>query len=207
MAFELRARDRSAKSAIYLSGPGHSNTNVLTAVSPKPGDPARLTVPLGRGTHYVVFGADAKQTTVDASVRKTPSTTTAALPTTRSPACSDLTRLPALAPGRTVAGRLTPGGSCGISAVAGWPGGYAEVYRLSIPQRGRVAIEVESRSFAPAVAIFGMQAAAPVATQANAAADLSVRMPVTLEPGDYLLAVGHARPTEIGSYNLTIDPD
>ena len=207
VALEVRAWDRNARAAIYLSGPGYRDTTLATATSPRPGAPARLSRALGQGTHYVVFASDAEATSALVSLSRTRSTTTTAPPTTRNPSCEDdQVPFPSVVPGRTVAGRLTVEGSCGVDPGVGLPGAYVEIFKLSLPERRRVAIEVESQSFAPAMVLLSAQVTR-VAVEANSSAELAIRVPVTLEPGEYYVFVGHARPTEIGSFHLTIDPD
>lgn len=202
VAIELRSDKRDVASAIHVSGPGRADTDYLTAGSPEAGEPARLTLSLDRGTYYVVLAADDDETSVSGAIRITQSTTTAPFPTDRHPGCSDPAKFPVLEVGRATAGRITPDGSCGLPKTEHWPGGAVEVYRLSVATGGAYEIAVESPSFAPAVVVLRPDGGA--VQHPNAEGLRGFRVPMTLDAGDYLVAVGHANPTELGSFRVSV---
>lgn len=202
VAIRSRPQDGRATAAIYIAGPGSRTDDFWMAESPEPGEPARLTLPLPAGTYYLVLSADATSTRLDLTVGRTPSLVAARLPAARSPACADPTRAAPIALGAQVTGRITVEGSCGGPVREERPT-MMELYRLTVPRRDTIAIAVDAPAFSPMLLLFrgGGEGLGGAVAEKGAR---QVRVDVPLEPGEYVIGVGHASPTEIGSYRLSV---
>jgi hypothetical protein len=172
-------------SALYLFGPNA----LLLAFDDNGGGGknSRVTILLGPGTHMLAASsADGGTGSFTLSARLT-----------EPPACA----IETIEPAATVSGQLASTDCRARETVAGSTGGaYVRRYRVTLPQAGRLQLQVSSRTVATALALTDAESRTMqiATTQVNG----SARMEKRLEAGTYIVHVMTMGAGQTGSFAL-----